>query len=265
MRKIFLLIPLVLLFLDTRAQINNYEIGDTVNDFSVVDVYGNLHNLYTYTAQGKYVFIDFFYAACGGCQNFVPVFNEFYDKYGCNEGEVVCIAINSGEDNNQTVIEFENTYGGTFNHAPAVSRDGGSNDVNVDFDPIYYPACVIIGPDNTVVNDNVNPIDVLADLEAAFPVGFDPQPMACSLSIDDLSSEPMFSIFPNPSNGRELSLKTYKVTNATISIFNVLGEKVFHKELNGNIEQIFPNLNPGSFFVKLQTSSGNRTYKLLVQ
>lgn len=265
MKKIYLLFSIVFIFLNTHAQINNYEIGDTVNDFSVVDVYGNMHNLYSYTAQGKYVYIDFFYAACGGCQNFVPVFNEFYDKYGCNEGEVVCIAINSGVDNDQVVIAFENTYGGALNHAPAVSRDGGATDVIEDFDPIYYPACVLIGPDNSMVNNNVNPIETVADLEAAFPIDFNPQPMPCSLRIDDLSSKAMFSIFPNPSNGRELTIKTYMATNASISIFNVLGEIMFHKELNGNIEQIFLNLNPGTFFVNLQTTKGKTTRKLFVQ
>jgi len=253
------------MFQISQAQINNYEIGDTVNDFTVVDVYGNTHNLYTYTALGKYIYLDFFYAACGGCQNFVSVFNEFYDKYGCNEGEVVCIAINSGEDKDQVVIEFENTYGGAFNHAPAISRDGGSTDVNDDFGPIFYPACVLIGPDNTLVNDYVSPLDEVTDLEAAFPIGFNPQPMNCSLSIDDLSSKTMFSIFPNPSNGRELTIKLHMVTNATISIFNVLGERVFYKKLSGNIEKIFPKLNSGTFFVNLQTTKGKTTRKLLVQ
>lgn len=265
MKKIYLPLLFILFINSSYAQVNNYENGDTVNDFTVVDVYGNTHNLYSYTAAGKYVFIDFFYSDCGGCQNFISVFNEFYDKYGCNEGEVVCLAINSGYDKDAAVIDFENTYGGTYNHAPAISRDGGSIDVNDDFDPIYYPACVLIGPDNTLVNDDIHPIDTVADLEAAFPTNFNPQPMNCSLSIEELDTSPVFSIFPNPTDGRSITLKSNTSLNATITIYNILGEKIFIDKLNESIMRLNVVLDSGTFFICIQTTNGKTTHKLVVK
>lgn len=265
MKKIYLLLLFLLFINSSYAQVNNYENGDTVNDFTVVDVYGNTHNLYTYTAEGKYVFLDFFYSDCGGCQNFISVFNEFYDKYGCNEGEVVCLAINSGYDKDAAVIDFENTYGGTYNHAPAASRDGGSIDVNDDFDPIYYPACVLIGPDNTIINDDIHPIDTVADLEAAFPTGFNPQPMNCSLSTEELDTNLTFSIYPNPCNGKSFSINMNKSTNTTIIIYNILGEKVFISKANNSIIELKTDLKSGTYLVSIQTKKYRTVQKLIVQ
>lgn len=264
MKRIYLLLAILFTTQSGIAQINNYENGDTVTDFTVVDVYGNTHSLYAYTAQGKYVFLDFFYSDCGSCQNFISVFNEFYDKYGCNTGDVVCIAMNSGYDKDAAVIEFENTYGGTFNHAPAISRDGGCIDVNADFDPIYYPACVLVAPDNTMLNNDIHPIETVMDLEAAFPTGFNPQPMNCSLSLDDYSSIPNFSIFPNPSNDGKITLKSRTPINASISIYNILGEKVFIDVIDGYSAKLNTALNAGTYFVSFQTKKGKTTQKLVV-
>lgn len=265
MKKNYFILIFFLVITSSFAQINNYENGDTVNDFTVVDVYGNTHNLYTYTAEGKYVFLDFFYSACGGCQNFMPVFNEFYDKYGCNEGEIVCLSINSGYDKDPEVIAFENTYGGTFNHAPAISIDGGCEAVITDFDPIYYPACVLIGPDNLMVNKNIYPIDTVADIETAFPSDFNPQPLNCTLSTEEFVDALLFSIFPNPSNGKSFTISMSKSTKAKITIYNILGEKVFVGQVNGLLKKLKTDLNPGTYLVSLQTKQNRTAHKLLVQ
>ena len=266
MKQIFLFIILVTTFQLGNAQINNYENGDTVNDFTVTDVRGNVHNLYSYTAEGKYVLIDFFFIACGGCQNLISTFNEFYDKYGCNEGDVVCIAINAGYDKDEDVIAFEGTYGGDFNHAPAVSIDGGAIDVNADFDPMYYPALCLIGPDNTMVNSDISPYETVEDLEAGLPTGFNPQPMDCSLSTDELGINFDFSIFPNPTNGSEITISLNENINAAISIFNILGEKVFTDILKTSNHKIYPNLNTGVYFVTVNNYIGTKktTRKLIV-
>ena len=43
-----------------------------------------------------------------------PLYNEFYDKYGCNGGEVYCLSMNDGSDNDAEVIAYEQSFGGTF-------------------------------------------------------------------------------------------------------------------------------------------------------
>ncbi len=264
MKKIYLLLLIVSAVHFSSAQVNNYENGDTVNDFTAVDVYGNTQNLYSYTAQGKYVFLDFFYSDCGGCRTFVSVFNEFYDKYGCNEGDVICLAINSGYDKDAAVIEFENTYGGTFHHAPAIGSDGGCIPINDDFDPTFYPACVLIGPDNTMINKYVSPIETVADLEAAFPVDFNPEPMNCSLGTNEFYEDLDFSVYPNPSTGNTINLIRNSNSEAVIMIYNLLGKEIFSDSINVSKKTIYPNLNTGTYFVTLKTNSGVNTHKLII-
>lgn len=56
------------------AQTSNYQNGDVVDNFTVTDIDGVEHDLYSITAQGKYVWLDFF--LCGlsplpdNCSNF---------------------------------------------------------------------------------------------------------------------------------------------------------------------------------------------------
>jgi cytochrome oxidase Cu insertion factor (SCO1/SenC/PrrC family) len=50
------------------AQVQNYVVGDTVDDFTVTDKEGVEWNLYDLAAQGKYVYLDFFLYTCGPCQ-----------------------------------------------------------------------------------------------------------------------------------------------------------------------------------------------------
>lgn len=265
MKRYLLLSILLIAFQLGHAQLYNYENGDTVNDFTVTDVYGNTHNLYSYTAQGKYVYIDFFYSACGSCQMFIAEFNEFYDKYGCNEGEIVCLAINSGYDKDADVIVFENNYGGDFNHAPAVSSDGGCLEVVDDFGPIYYPAVCLIGPDNTMINSNIVPYNSVENLEATFPSGFDPQPMNCTIGFDEVEDSLNYSVYPNPCEGNEINIMFDQPIKAEIKIFNILGRVVFSDIVNGTLNKVKTQLSPGTYFLSIQADSLNKTQKLIVK
>ncbi len=107
MKKITSLLMLLAVTFVGQAQVNNYNVGDVVDDFTVTDVFGVEHNLYEYAAAGKYIYLDFFFDTCGPCQVTTPIFNEFYDKYGCNAGDLIMISINNGTDTDEEVIAFE--------------------------------------------------------------------------------------------------------------------------------------------------------------
>ena len=116
----------------SNAQVQNYEVGDVVDDFTVTDINGVEHNLYTYLGEGKYVYLDFFFDTCAPCELTTLIFNEFYDKYGCGMGDVICISMNNGTDTNAEVEAFQNEFGGPFNHAPAISAEGGAGAVDAN-------------------------------------------------------------------------------------------------------------------------------------
>ena len=265
MKKLLLLIIVLGTTYASLAQFNNYTDGDIVNNFTVTDIYGNTHNLYEYTAAGKYVYLDFFYSVCGGCQSFIPTFNEFYDKYGCNEGDLICIAMNSGYDKDAEIITFENTYGGAFNHAPAVSIDGGCESVITDFDPMYYPAVCLIAPDNSLVDSNVAPYDTIQNLEAAFPSDFNPEELNCTMGINDFKNQINFSVFPNPVNGNEITILLHNQTTAQVKIFNILGEEVFVTFITRTKQKLHLNLSKGVYILAIKIKDGMSSKKLIIK
>ena len=61
MKRIILSAFLVLITSVVFAQVQNYNVGDVVDDFTVTDTDGNTWNLYDLTSQGKYVYLDFFF------------------------------------------------------------------------------------------------------------------------------------------------------------------------------------------------------------
>ncbi len=266
MKKIYsLLIFLVLMVPVSWSQINGYGEGDTVNDFTVTDIFGEEHNLYSYTAEGKHVIIDFFYIGCGGCQSFISVFNELYDKYGCNEGDLVCIAMN-GTDKDSQVLEFEETFGGSFHWAPAITIDGGGVAVTNDFDPMYYPACILIDNNNVLINSNVHPTETIADIEANFPESFNPEVMACSLDVSDHQEE-LFSVYPNPVQSGELIALNieHNFEKTSLEVYNILGGLVFKKTLNKSSSNVKIDLPKGTYLLSISREDNSLVKKLIVR
>lgn len=239
----------------SQAQIQGYSLNDVVDDFTVTDIHGDEHNLYTYTSEGKYVFIDFSFTSCGPCQTTAPIFNEFYDKYGCNNGEVVCMSMfgTLSTDHDPEVEAFENTYGGTFNHAPAISVDGGATPVDSNFNPAAYPTVCLIDPDNKIIKLDIWPINGIGDLEATFSSEFNPTPMNCTESLFTVATHdgtPITdgSVFTFSEIGEEADL-TFDITNIGADVLDMRLEYVSNTNttIDGEVLCIFQQcLPPGA-------------------
>jgi len=230
-----LLVTLLLLLVGSisHAQIQAYSVGDVAPDFTVTDVNGNTYSLYSITGSGQYVLLDFFFTTCPPCQSTAPIFNELHEKYGCNQGQLFCMSVDVG-DSDAEVVQFENTYGGTFSHAPAVSgTEGGGDAVNSTMNIAAYPTYALIGPDNKFISTDIWPIAGVADFEAAFPAGSGITPMTCSaVSVDQALSEATLQLYPNPaaqSTRLDLTLDTYDEVN--IEVYDLLGQRVLVQEL----------------------------------
>lgn len=258
MKKLLLLIGLVSLPILSTAQVTNYSVGDIVDDFTVTDTEGNEHNLYSITASGKYVFLDFFFVDCGPCQTWQPTYNELYDKYGCNQGEIYCLSINNGNDNDEEVILYEETFGGPFNHAPAVSMDGGSDAVDANFGIIAYPTFCLINPDNEIINLDIWPLTGVETFEAAFPAGFEPEPMECNiLGIgEEVAME--VALFPNPvANQGTIHLELSESQAAQVSIYSIEGRILFSESFEGNSLNIPARLASGTYILSVEGEKGS--------
>ena len=73
------------------------------------------------------------------------------------------------------------------------------------------------------------------------------------------------SIFPNPSNDGVFSLNMDSNTKATISVFNIIGSKIFTKEISGGKQLIDLSSNAnGSYFITIQTAKETITKKIII-
>ena len=144
-----LLLSLTLISLNAQTSLT------TAVDFTVTDVHGETHNLFSLLNEGKYVIVDFFFTTCGPCISSVPTLNQAYTDYGCNTGEVFFISIDDG-DSDAEVLQYENSYGGLL---PSVSgNDGGGNAVTSTYGISAWPTVILIAPNQTILEQDIWPV-----------------------------------------------------------------------------------------------------------
>ena len=232
MKKLLLSIGLFLALTTVNAQIQGYNVGDVVADFTFTTIHGDEINLYDITSTGKYVFIDFFFVACGPCQATAPHFNQLHETYGCNEGDIYCMSVNTGQDNNSQVEDYENTYGGDYAYCPIGSGDGGCGAVDNAFSPVAYPTICLIGPDNKLLSADIWPVSsYMTFVDALVAEGFTPTETECTVvSIPELEKKSIV-VYPNPAS----DFITFRLSgNASvkyIEFYNAAGQKITVKNI----------------------------------
>lgn len=271
-RQLLFLTTIVSLAFTSTSQIQGYTVGQTVADFTVTDINGTVHTLSDYTSAGKWVVLDFFFVACVPCQQTTPIFNELHEKYGCNQADLICISMNTGQDTDAQVIAFENTYGGTFSHAAAVSGDGGAGAVNTAFNPSAYPTFCLIGADMQLKNADIWPLANVGTFETAInSAGYNPTPTACGVaSVNTLESSSLdVVLYPNPSKDAT-SIKVGLESNQEVNVivYNAIGAVVENQSFQGLTgENSFSvntsDLENGHYMVNVQLADGKATVKQL--
>ena len=269
MKKILLSFGIIA-SLSASAQVNNFSVGDVIPDFTITDVDGVEHSLYEYCDNGQYVMLDFFFDTCPPCIQTTPIFNQLHETYGCNGGDLVCLSVNNGTDSDAEVLAFEENYGGTYSHSPAISADGGSTAVDDLFGISAYPTYCLIGPNRTLVNADIWPISSLASFTDVLPN--DIQPQACALTVEENNEVTNVRLFPNPAN--ENTTLTFTLTSAqpvVAAVYNVLGERVFEFN-NGTaaagVQRLDINTSEfanGSYVIQLQVGATRTSQTLIVQ
>ena len=261
--KFFSFISIYLIGFGTFAQINQYNVGDTVNNFTLTDTDGQTYTLYDILNQGKYVYIDFFATNCGTCQAKIPVFNAFYDKYGCNAGDVFCLSIEVGGHNNADVMTFEQQYGGNTHHAPAVSVDGGASTVVTDFGISTYPVICGIDPAKKLFIENVSPVQDVNDIAQSFPSNFNPPVMQCSGDIERTNAD-IIKIFPIPVR-HTIHISTPNTGWYIVKIFDVNGQQVLtQKFFRTNEFLLNVDLKNGIYLLKISNEKNLRYQQIVV-
>lgn len=209
------------------SQTQNYPIGSLVSNFTVTDTDGENYDLYELTAAGKVVVLDFFFYNCVPCQDNAPSFSQLYDTYGCNGGDLICISVNNGTDTDELAEQFGEDFGGAFSHPPTVGPIDGLEMTSI-FGVDAFPTFCIIGTDNRMEDDDIWPLsNGMATLVAAFPIGSQIQPMACTVGMGEQDRVVNASVFPTPSNGMiSLVLDLKQAGPLTATVVDALGKQV---------------------------------------
>ena len=149
MKKIFLLCTFVFALASVSvAQLPN---GSVAPDFTLTDINGNTHNLYTYLNQGKTVYIDIFAAWCGPCWSYHQshALEDLWNLYGPGgTNEAVVIAVEASTSTNLACLygpagcnsstQGNWTAGVTY---PIVHSDNLNGTYNYGTYPTIYMVC----------------------------------------------------------------------------------------------------------------------------
>ncbi len=118
-------------------------------DFSLVDQYGNVHNLSDY--KGKVVFLNFWATWCPPCNSEMPDIQELYDKYSADpNSEVAILSVAFPDYGTETSVdgikEFLDTNGYTY---PVLMDENA--DLLLSYYITAYPTTFIINADGYVL------------------------------------------------------------------------------------------------------------------
>lgn len=255
--KKLLFICMTLLFTSyVSSQVYGYNVGDTVNDFTVIDTHGESHNLYDITATGKYVFLDFFFRNCGPCQSTSRFFYQLYEAYGLNQEHTYMMSL-SPIDNNATITEFENLYSGGFPPPPGAGTEGNAPAVITDFGVNAFPTYCIIGPDNTLLVGDIWPVSSMGSFENAFPEG-----LLGLLAAHDVELYNQVVLYPTVSDGN-FTVKLPKGEIAELAVYDLTGKSIFKANYTSSEIKVNLNLADGIYLVKI-VADGKASVKKIV-
>jgi thiol-disulfide isomerase/thioredoxin len=271
MKRSLLLLSLIGTLSFAQAQTSNYPNGSTVADFTVTDVDGVTHTLYDYTSQGKYVALDFFFVNCPPCQATTTYFNQLNETYGCNSHDLICLSVNRGIDNDAQVAGYEVSYGGPYHHCPAASNDGGAGTVNSTFGVSAWPTYCLIGPDNTMIANDMWPISSMSDFVAYFPTGGEIATAPCLAGITEQNSAQSLTIRPSPSQGQvTVEIAGMGQGAVTMEVLNMLGQQVRTVNLGfangGTLQRTvdLSDLGDSQYLCRFTTPDGRRDIRRVV-
>lgn len=267
MKHLFILLFLTLIVNFSSAQ-SNIPIGATCPDFSTTDINGQSHSLSAYCQAGKYVIIEFFTYWCVHCKEPALNLHNFYNKYGCNQGDVIVLGIESDASSTMNqLLYFKELAGIPSISFPTVLGSTGGYAIRNQYGVTGFPTFVLIGPDQKMINNGINiwsnpELAYIHAYEGAFPPGAISE-MSCEpVSIEQHVSQSNLNVYPNPAMN-ELNVSIQGIQE--IQIIDIAGKIIssgcFHNE--NNIKMFVTNLQSGIYLLKVTTESGVVSKKFL--
>ena len=237
------------------------QIGNPAPNFTVTDIDGNTHTLYDYLNNGKKVLLDFFFTTCVPCQYYSPQVNLAYQKYGCNQGDVIFMSIDLN-NNTAEVHEYEETYNIEF---PSISGDdGGGNEVIDLYNIGAFPTFYLIDSTYKII-DVIDP-PTLQVFDFRFGM-HDIQEMMCSVATSEVANNNELIVYPNPAND-ELFIKTIKenisLNDIDYKFMDLSGRLLLTGKINEN-KIITSQLTQGFYLLEINKPNLNYFAKVTIR
>lgn len=233
-------------------------------DFDITFTDGEEFNLFDKLDEGKYVVIDFFFTTCGPCQANQPYYTEAFQNFGCNEGDVFFLSVESTVGDEET-ITYEETYAGE-NAPPAASgTDGDGEDAAALFSIGAYPTFILIHPDGTILEQDMWPLTDGAATFTTYLEGHDLETQACAVGINEHNAKADFFVYPNPTS----SVSTINLSEfdgqVSVRIFDLLGKEISSMQTTNETEILdFSEVNDGYYIIKVSTNDIELTKRISV-
>jgi len=214
-----LFIPLLFTFFFASKQLN----AQTVADFTVTTIHGETFNLYEKLDEGKYVFLDFFFETCQPCIDMIPVMNEVFTEYGCNNSDDIFFLAIDVFGTDESISVFKETYNSKL---PAVSGEEGDGSAVGDVLTYnLYPHLIVISPEREIVADMFPPTwEYFTSIFDSLSIPTAPDVCDIISSVDDVFTEKL-NVFPNPASDN-LTVTWTTTETQSINIVDTFGKVI---------------------------------------
>lgn len=252
------------IFTPLHSQVAN---GSTAIDFTITDIDGTTHNLYSYLNEGKTVYLDFFAAHCPICWNYhnQQSLKTLYNEHGPNGSTsqdimVIAIEYDAGNGNEELEGTSGNTTGNWVSGTPypicnpeGIERSQILNNYAVNYYPMIYGIC----PDKKVTLLGTQSASTLYNHVSSCSTTTSSATFSTTSSfVHAYSSDHMLYVF-----------NTHKTETLNLTIYNVQGQEVYVSTLYNESNQVdLSFLQSGMFLYSITNETGDKiTNKLFVQ
>ena len=145
--KKLLIFAVCSIFYCSYAQLPPNSFGE---DFTITDINGEEHNLYSILDEGKTVILDLFAVWCTPCWSFAET-GVLEDLQNAYPDEVVCMAIEADASTDANLINGGGNSVGDWNTViDYMMADDATGNIANDYALSYYPTIYKICPDRMV-------------------------------------------------------------------------------------------------------------------